>query len=91
MKQTSIMRLKNNILSRPSVMMIKASKGVLFLLLLSLTTTSCDLFRKAETSKVPKKPVPKDDDAKKPQGTVLVDTIRWKVDPKAKPRVAPKR
>jgi hypothetical protein len=76
MKQTPIMRLKNKIL-----------KGVLFLLPLMLFTTSCDLFRKAETSNVPKKPVPKDDDIKKPQGTVLVDTIRWKTDPKAKPPI----
>jgi ABC-type branched-subunit amino acid transport system substrate-binding protein len=76
MKQTPIMRLKNNIL-----------RGVFFLLTLSLTTTSCDLFRKAETSNVPKKPIPKDDDIKKPQGTVLVDTIRWKTDPKAKPPI----
>jgi ABC-type branched-subunit amino acid transport system substrate-binding protein len=75
-KQTPIMRLKNHIL-----------RGVFFLLTLSLTTTSCDLFRKAETSNVPKKPVPKDDDIKKPQGTVLVDTIRWKTDPKAKPPI----
>jgi hypothetical protein len=77
MKQTPIMRFKNNIL-----------KGVLFLLSVTLSTTSCDLFRKAETSNVPKKPAPKkDDDVKKPQGTVLVDTIRWKTDPKAKPPI----
>lgn len=76
MKQTPIMRFKNNIL-----------RGGLFLLSLTLFTTSCDLFRKAETSNVPKKKVPKDDDVKKPQGTVLVDTIRWKTDPKAKPPI----
>ena len=76
MKLTPFMNFKTNIL-----------RGGLFLLTLSLATTSCDLFRKAETTKVPKKNVPKDDDTKQPQGTVLVDTIRWKVDPKAKPPI----
>lgn len=76
MKQTPFMRFNNNIL-----------RGGLFLLSLMLTTVSCDLFRKAETNKVPKKQVPKDKDDKNPQGTVLVDTIRWKTDPKSKPPV----
>jgi hypothetical protein len=64
--------------------------GVGLLLILALTTTSCDLFRKAETTKVPKKDKPKEDPnavPTRPVGTVLVDTIRWRSDPSAKPPI----
>ena len=78
MKKTSRMNFTNSIL-----------RGGIFLLMLSTTTISCDLFRKAETSKVPKKNTPKDDKtANVPNtGKVLVDTIRWRTDPNAKPPV----
>ncbi|MBL7818096.1 MAG: hypothetical protein JNL70_24010 [Saprospiraceae bacterium] len=66
-------------------------KGSLFLAALSLSTTSCDLFKKAETSSKP--PTKKNDQTNNQgqtnpnAGTVLVDTIRWKSDPKAKPPI----
>jgi hypothetical protein len=72
MKQPKIMR---NIL-----------KGSLFLVALSLTTTSCDLFKKAETTRPPAKRDPNANQGTvNPTGTVLVDTIRWKQDGKSKP------
>ena len=75
MKQPKIMR---NIL-----------KGSFFLIALSLMTTSCNLFKKAETTKLPSKK--NDQTGTQGQNTtkvpVLVDTIRWQLDPKAKPPI----
>ena len=72
MKQPKIMR---NIL-----------KGSFFLVAFSLTMASCDLFKKAETAKPPTK---RNDQTTTGQGQnpnpSMVDTIRWKTDPKAKP------
>ena len=78
MKQTTKMRFDNNIL-----------RGGLFLLAFSITTSSCNLFKKAETSTVPKKDKPKDNTEVTPNKNkvVLVDTIQWKVDMKAKPPI----
>jgi hypothetical protein len=78
MKQTTKMNNFNNIL-----------KGGIFFIALSLTTTSCDLFRKAGTTNAPKKDTKKDkDEPTLPKDkTVLVDTIKWKIDPKAKPPI----
>ncbi len=77
MKQTTIMKFNNNIL-----------RGALFLVALTLTTTSCDLFKKAETT-APKKDKKKDDNPINPNTgkVVLVDSVRWKVDPRAKPPI----
>lgn len=62
--------------------------GLLLLVAMSFTTTSCDLFKKAETSKLPsKKPDQTDQGQTNPNSTVLVDTIRWKTDPLAKPPI----
>jgi hypothetical protein len=68
-------------------------RGVIVLLSFTLTTTSCDLFRKAETVKAPKKEQPPTDpnvntQPTKPAGTVLVDTIKWRTDPKATPPIS---
>ena len=49
MKQTTKMNNFNSIL-----------KGGIFFIALSLTTTSCDLFRKAGTTNAPKKDTKKD-------------------------------
>ncbi len=65
-------------------------KGSLFLVALSLTTSSCNLFKKAETSKPPTKKDPNGQAGTKPGTTgttVLVDTIRWKQDAKSKPPI----
>ena len=77
MKQAIIMKFNNNIL-----------RGAFFLVALTLTTTSCDLFKKAETT-APKKDKKKDNDPINPNTgkVVLVDSIRWKVDPRAKPPI----
>ncbi len=76
MKQTTKMRLSNNIL-----------RGGVFLFVLALTVSSCNLFKKAETN-VPKKDK-KDQIPSRPEPgkVVLVDTVRWKVDPRAKPPI----
>lgn len=77
MKQTKEMTYFKNIL-----------KGGIFLAAFSITTASCNLFKKAETSNVPKKDTPKDKTDVPTKGkTVLVDTIQWKIDPKAKPPI----
>lgn len=74
MKQPKIMR---NIL-----------KGSFFLVALSLTTASCNLFKKADTaSKPPTKKTDQPNSGQPANGTVLVDTVRWKIDPKAKPPI----
>ena len=65
-------------------------RGLLIFFALIFTTTSCDLFRKAETSNAPKKNPPREqtNPTKPNTGVVLVDTVRWKIDPKAKPPIA---
>ena len=63
-------------------------KGSLFLVALSLTTASCDLFKKADTTKLPtKKKEQTGTQGQNTNSTVLVDTVRWKTDPKAKPPI----
>ena len=62
-------------------------KGSFFLVALSLTTASCDLFKKAETTKPPTKRQEQGNQGQTNNGTVLVDTVRWKIDPKAKPPI----
>lgn len=63
--------------------------GLLLLVAMSLTTTSCDLFKKADTTRLPsKKPDQTNGQGQtNPNSTVLVDTIRWKTDPIAKPPI----
>lgn len=77
MKQTKEMKYFNHIL-----------KGSLFISALSISMTSCDMFKKAETTTVPKKDTPKEKTETPTKGkTVLVDTIQWKIDSKAKPPI----
>lgn len=77
MKQTTKMNLNNHIL-----------RGAFFFISFTLTLTSCDLFRQAETT-VPKKDKKPDPTMNVPNTgrVVLVDSIRWKVDPRAKPPI----
>ncbi len=82
--------LKNISIARKGYSLFFKSLYFFTFLALVISTTSCDLFRKAETTGLPKKD--KKEDTDKSQGTstgkvVLIDTIRWKIDPKSKPPI----
>ncbi len=62
-------------------------KGLLIIVTMSFTTSSCDLFKKADTTKLPPKKTDEPIGQTNPNTTVLVDTIRWTTDPKAKPPI----
>jgi ABC-type branched-subunit amino acid transport system substrate-binding protein len=65
-------------------------KGGLFLCILSLSLSACNGLRKAEGSKPPtkNKPDSQANQGQKPNpNVVLVDTINWKMDSKAKPPI----
>ncbi len=63
--------------------------SLIFFVAMLFTTTSCDLFKKADTTKLPPKKTdqPIGQGQNNPNSTVLVDTIRWKADPMAKPPI----
>lgn len=63
-------------------------KGSLFFVVLILATTSCNLFKKADGTKPPVKKTDKTaGQGQTTKPSVLVDTVRWKTDPKAKPPI----
>ena len=61
--------------------------SLMLLVVLAITASSCDLFKKADTAKLPPKKTDQPIGQTPNTPPVLVDTIRWKMDPNAKPPI----
>lgn len=65
----------------------KILKGSLCLMALMFMMTSCNLFKKADSVNLPSKKKDQTAGQNTTKPPILVDTVRWKTDPKAKPPI----
>lgn len=65
----------------------KILKGSLCLMALMFMTTSCNFFKKADSVSLPTKKKDQTAGQNTNKPPILVDTVRWKTDPKAKPPI----
>lgn len=65
----------------------KILKGSLCLMALMFMITSCNLFKKADSVNLPSKKKDQTAGQNTTKPPILVDTVRWKTDPKAKPPI----